>query len=183
MWIFNQNYITTKCFEAQKSKRIEVLYLFDRSHYCLGYQCLSGECILLTYVNDLLPDCSGGQAEDEKLFLCMFYHGEHFGCLDRSQHPFVAGLPVCFPLGKLCVFDLDEEEKILWCRNGAHISDCVYINCTNSYKCPQSYCILLHRVCNGKSDCIHGEDEQMCDHYICKGLLRCKGSRICVHPA
>ena len=23
----------------------------------------------------------------------------------------------------------------------------------------------------------------MCDYYICKGLLRCKGSRICAHPA
>ena len=166
-----------------KHKSQRVLYLFGRRNYCLGHQCLSGECIPLTYVNDLFPDCSGGQAEDEKLFLRMFYHGEHFDCLDRSQHPCVAGLPVCFSLAKLCVFDLDEEENILWCRNGAHVSDCTDINCTNSYKCPDSYCIPFHRVCNGIPDCIHGEDEQMCDDYICKGLLRCKGSRICVHPA
>ena len=149
----------------------EVLFLFDCRYYCLGYQCLSGECIPLTSVNDLFPDCPGGQAEDEQLFLRMVYLGEHFECLDRSHHPCVAGLPVCFPLGKLCVFDLDEEQNILWCRNGAHVSDCTYINCTNSYKCPQSYCIPFHRVCNSKPDCIHGEDEQMCDHYICKGLL------------
>ena len=161
----------------------DVLYWIGRMHYCLGYQCLSGMCIRLKYVNDLIPDCSGGQAEDEQLFLRMFYHEERFDCVDKNQHPCVAGLPVCFPLDKLCVFDSDEEQNILWCRNGAHISDCAYINCTNSYKCPQSYCIPFHRVCNGKPDCIYGEDEQMCDAYICKGLLRCKGSGICVHPA
>ena len=167
----------------QQKIQIDILYLIGRKQYCLGYQCFSGECISLIYVNDLIPDCSGGQAEDEQLFLRMFYHEERFECGDRSQHPCVAGLSVCFPLDKLCVFDSDEEQDILWCRNGAHISDCAYINCTNSYKCSQSYCIPFHRVCNGKPDCIHGEDEQMCDAYICKGLLRCKGSRICVHPA
>ena len=169
--------------KAFKVKRhIEVLYVIGREHYCLGYQCLSGECIPLVYVNDLIPDCPGGQAEDEKIFLRMFYHKERFDCVDRSQHQCVAGLSVCFPLDKLCVFDLDEEQNIIWCRNGAHLSDCGYINCTNSYKCPQSYCLPFHLVCNGRRDCIHGEDEHMCDDYICKGLLRCKGSRICAHP-
>ena len=161
----------------------EVLYFIGRVHYCLGYRCLSGECIPLRYVNDLIPDCTGGQADDEQLFLRMFYNSERFDCEDRTQHPCVEGLPVCFPLDKFCLFDSDEEQNILWCRNGAHVGDCTYINCTNSYKCPQSYCIPFHLVCNGRPDCIHGEDEQMCDDYICRGLLRCKGSRICVHPA
>ena len=178
--------LTRLSFQGKNSEdkiHTEVLFLIGRVHYCLGYRCLSGECIPLRYVNDLIPDCTGGQADDEQLFLRMFYHGEHFGCEDKSQHPCVEGLPVCFPLEKFCLFDSDEDQNILWCRNGAHLGDCTYINCTNSYKCPQSYCIPFHRVCNGRPDCIHGEDEQMCDDYICKGLLRCKGSRICVHPA
>ena len=175
--------ITSQDKDLKHKGHTEVICLMGRAYYCLGYQCLSGECIPLVNVNDLIPDCFGGEAEDERLLLRMFYHEEYFDCVERNHHPCVAGLPVCFTLDKLCVLDSDEEQNILWCRNGAHLSDCTYINCTNSYKCPQSYCIPLHRVCNGNPDCIHGEDEEMCDNYICKGLLRCKGSRICVHPA
>ena len=175
-------YITRLTSQPKGHDQTEILYTIGHGVYCLGYQCSSGECISLRYVNDLIPDCPGGQAEDEHLFLRMFYHEEHFDCADKSYHPCAAGLPVCFPLVKLCLFDSDEEQNILWCRNGAHLGDCTDINCTNSYKCNQSYCIPIHRVCNGKADCIHGEDEHMCDDYICKGLLRCKGHRICVHP-
>ena len=151
-------------------------------HFCLGYQCLSGECIPLHHVNDLLVDCPGGQGEDEQQFVNMLYHDEKYVCEDNNYHPCVTGLPICFPLNKLCLFDSDDRGDLLWCRNGAHLGDCAHINCTNSYKCPESYCIPLHRVCNGKPDCIHGEDEQQCDDHICKGLLRCQSSRICVHP-
>ena len=178
---YSTRFIPDQKDSSHKSKT-EGLYLIGHGFFCLGYHCPSGECIPLRYVNDLIPDCSGGQAEDENLFLHMVYHEEHFDCVGRSYHACVAGLPVCFPLNKLCLFDSDEEHNILLCRNGAHLQDCTYINCTNSYKCPQSYCIPFHRVCNGRPDCIHGEDEQMCDDYICKSLLRCKGSRICVHP-
>ena len=45
-----------------------------------------------------------------------------------------------------------------------------------------TYCIPYHRVCDANMDCIHGEDEEQCDEYICKGLLRCLVTKICVHP-
>ena len=70
----------------------------------------------------------------------------------------------------------------MWCRDGSHFGQCAEINCTNSYKCPNSYCIPFHHVCDGYSNCIHGEDEEMCSDYECKRLLRCTGSKVCVHP-
>ena len=70
----------------------------------------------------------------------------------------------------------------MWCRDGSHLGQCAEINCTNSYKCPDSHCIPYHKVCDGYFHCINGEDEERCDDYICRGLLRCSGSKVCVHP-
>ena len=155
-----------------------------RDHYfCLGFLCMSRQCLHLRYVNDLLPDCLGGQAEDESHFLLLRYGTKRESCNNPTQFPCVAGLSVCFPLNKLCLYDPDEDGYPKWCKDGVHLGDCRALNCTNSYKCPESYCIPVHRVCDGNSDCIHGEDEEHCDIYICKGLLRCLATKICVHPA
>ena len=157
--------------------------LLKRNLFCLGYMCPRGKCIPIRYVNDLLPDCPNRTANDEYLFLQLRFKNERLGCRDPGEIACVVGLPVCFPLAKLCMYDFDEYGITRWCRNGAHLGDCSAINCTNSYKCPGSYCIPLHRVCDGHSDCIHGEDEERCDDYICKGILRCSGSSLCVHPS
>ena len=156
--------------------------LVDERYFCLEYSCSTGECIHNKYVNDLLPDCASGQAEDEYLFLSLRYDGEYFECQDPTHFPCVGGLPVCFPLNKLCLFEPDEDGYLMWCRDGSHLGQCAEINCTNSYKCPDSYCIPYHKVCDGYFHCINGEDEEGCDDYICRGLLRCGGSKVCVHP-
>ena len=155
-----------------------------KDHYfCLGFLCMSKQCLQLRYVNDLLPNCSGGQAEDEPHFLLLRYGTKHKSCNNPTHFPCVAGLSVCFPLNQLCLYDPDEDGYPKWCKDGVHLDDCPAVNSTNSYKCPESYYIPFHRVCDGNSDCIHGEDEEHCDMYICKGLLRCLASKICVHPA
>ena len=156
--------------------------LIDGTKFCLAFRCLSSKCVPLKYVNDLVPDCSGGLAEDESLFIRLRDNGEKLKCIDERHFPCVPGLPVCFPLEKLCYYDIDEKGNTLWCRNGAHLGECADIYCTNGYKCPKSYCIPFHRVCDGHPDCIHHEDEQQCDQHLCKGLLKCFKSRICVHP-
>ena len=156
--------------------------LLKRNFFCLGYLCPHGVCIPIKYVNDLLPDCPNRSANDEYLFLQLRFQNKRLGCRDPHEIPCVVGLPVCFSVTNFCLYDFDEYGMIRWCRNGAHLGDCTAINCTNSYKCPNSYCIPFYRVCDGHFDCIHGEDEGRCDDYICKGLLRCSDSSICVHP-
>ena len=168
--------------EARITINAQMESVVGEQYFCLGYHCSTGECIASKYVNDLLPDCAGGQATDEDLYLRMRYDGEYFECQDPTHFPCVGGLPVCFPLNKLCLFETDEEGYPMWCRDGSHLGQCAEMNCTNSYKCPDSYCIPYHKVCDGYFHCINGEDEERCDDYICRGLMRCSGSKVCVHP-
>ena len=156
--------------------------LIHDKYFCLAFLCFSGECILIQHVNDLLADCSSGQAEDEPLFKQLREGKIYIECHELNAIPCVPGLPNCFPLDNLCHYDYDIYGNTLWCRDGSHLGDCAAINCTNSYKCPESYCIQVHRVCDGHSDCIHGEDEERCDEHVCEGLLRCSGTLICIHP-
>ena len=75
---------------------------------------------------------------------------------------------------------MDENRILKYCRNGAHLENCEKFNCSYTYKCPGSYCIPYHMICNGVADCSNMEDEQSCDTYICPGMLRCKGKTYCV---
>ena len=168
--------------EERTIKNTAIEAMVDGRYFCLGYYCSTGECVHSKYVNDLLPDCSGGLAVDEDLFLRLRYDGELFECKEPTHFPCVGGLPVCFPLHKFCLFEPDEDGYPMWCRDGSHLGQCAEINCTNSYKCPDSYCIPYHNVCDGYFNCAHGEDEERCADYVCKGLLRCSGSKVCVHP-
>ena len=44
--------------------------------------------------------------------------------------------------------------------------------CPDGYfKCPDSYCISLHNICDGKQHCSNGEDEQDC------GMIKCISQR------
>ena len=149
---------------------------------CLGYRCLSGLCIPMEYTNDLIPDCPGRDADDEPQYLQSRIGGVLHHCHISNFLPCVVGLQVCFPLYKLCLFELDRNDNIAACRNGAHLGNCMQIQCTNSFKCTGSYCIPYHYVCDGIMHCINGEDEVHCEANICKGLLRCSGTRFCVHP-
>ena len=167
---------------ATEPEEIEMEILLTETYFCLGFLCLSSQCIYQRKVNDLIPDCPGGGAEDEPQFLQLRYNSSHYDCRDPMEMSCIPGLPVCFTLEQFCLFEIDEDGNPRWCRNGAHLGDCSIMNCTNSYKCPESYCIPFHRVCDGFPDCIHGEEEERCHEYSCKGLLRCTATKVCFHP-
>ncbi len=88
----------------------------------------------------------------------------------------------CFPMYKVCLFERDSIDQALrYCPNGEHLQSCINHQCKSDFKCPQSYCIPTHYVCNGRADCPYGEDEQNCSK-SCPGLLRCRDDNVCVHP-
>ena len=156
------------------------LLVIKYSIWCFGFICSSGLCIDVNFVNDLIPDCN--DARDEYHSLAMKYHGLHFYCNDMQKIPCIPGHSKCFEIYYLCVYDHDTFGHISHCRDGAHLLNCRYIKCTNMFKCPESYCIPLRKVCDGIYDCYGGKDENNCHKNICPGYLKCSEVEFCIHP-
>ena len=95
--------------------------------------------------------------------------------------PCILGHPKVYFHYEVCLLTWQEPGELAVCRNGAHLSDCVYHSCPDHYKCKYSYCIPLHAVCNGIKDCPDGEDEQNCLILSCPNTLKCKQDNICIH--
>ena len=154
------------------------------------FKCSDGTMIPASVVNDLIPDCPGTQPKDEVLLHSYWlntisdtFSSKVQGCSNTSTSC-IDGFPLkCYPRNKICVFEMDRlANKMKYCRNGGHLSNCLSHVCPSMYKCPQSYCIPFHYVCNGRIDCPQGEDEQKCNTSSCPGLLKCRHDDVCVHP-
>ena len=58
---------------------------------------------------------------------------------------------------------------------------CSEFLCPKHFKCPETYCVPWHVVCDGVTDCPDGEDELGCRNPIpCPGMLRCIEENLCV---
>ena len=163
-----------------QSTAVDVRFLTKKpSWWCLGFICSSGLCIDGNFVNDLIPD--GSDAEDEFHSLSIKYHGLQFHCDDTQAIPCVSGHSKCFKINHLCIYDHDNLGHISYCRDGAHLLSCRNIKCVNTFKCPQSYCIPIRKVCDGINDCY--EDESNCHNNVCPGHLKCRDVEYCIHPS
>ena len=149
---------------------------------CLGFSCKSGDCIQVHFVNDLMPDCPGFQSEDEQHSLNIKYNKASYSCRKPASITCFPKHSRCFEIYQLCLYDSDGFGNLAYCRNAAHLRDCSWVGCTNTYKCMQSYCIPYRKLCDGVEDCVEGDDEKNCINYTCPGLLRCSGVSYCVHP-
>ena len=88
---------------------------------------------------------------------------------------------LCIPRHKVCIYETDIQGNMLYCPKGEHLHHCETFQCPHMYKCPESYCIQYHSVCNGVKDCVDGDDEIGCDtQVICPGLFKCHGESVCV---
>ena len=152
--------------------------IIRENSYCLGYKCITGECIDEYFVNDLIADCSRGDDEDHNFNI---KRGKMYYCSTVNEVPCIPNHSKCFSVHHLCVYDYNRFDHIAYCRNGGHLSSCEMIECTNTFKCPRSYCIPLRKVCDGENDCLEGEDEVNCDSYTCPGYLKCSDAAYCVH--
>ncbi len=88
----------------------------------------------------------------------------------------------CFQPKSLCIYEKISFGHTQHCSNGDHLLSCSKFECPSFYKCTSSYCIALHKVCNGEADCPSGEDEGNCGDETCPDLLKCDKEGICVHP-
>ena len=88
----------------------------------------------------------------------------------------------CYPQEHQCIYDTDARGRIGTCRNAAHLVSCENFVCTNMYKCPMSYCISFHRMCDGVIACQDGSDEASCPVISCPRMFRCVQEQVCIAP-
>ena len=142
------------------------------------FTCQSGDIISKNRLNDTIPDCPF-HGDDEA-----WLSKDNIIVIDQAM-PLVLqcipGHPKLYKHHQLCLLTWQEIDELATCRNGGHLSDCVYHSCPQHYKCEYSYCIPLHAVCDGVWDCPRGEDEQNCVALSCPNNLKCKQDNVCVH--
>ncbi len=69
------------------------------------------------------------------------------GCLKPGEIQCTPGCAPCFPVFKLCVFELDFSRKSMHCPSGAHLKHCDEFECSNMLKCHHSYCVPFRYNC------------------------------------
>ena len=142
------------------------------------FTCMSGKLINIHLVNDTVPDCP--------------VHGDDEAWLSDSVPSIVIvgdsvmiacipGHPKMFNIHLLCQLEWNTAGHLATCRNGAHLSDCIYHSCPHQYKCAYSYCITVQALCDGRLECPDGSDETDCQKLLCPHLLKCKSKDMCVH--
>ena len=177
----------TQTINYLNNSKIPVTYPSPATNTSCGdlFHCVDQSvCIPHEWVDDLAPDCPVATSEEEPYLLQdPTVHPTPPVCTNTSHLPCQLGHSRCFPLSSLCLYELDTYGHITHCRNGHHLRRCELFECSTQFKCPGSYCISMTRVCDGKTDCMLGEDESQCppvgELLRCPGMLHCKGG-LCV---
>lgn len=81
-----------------------------------------------------------------------------------------------------CLYEFDRYGYQIGCRDVTHLNDCADFQCKphDYVKCSNSYCIPWRYICDGKWDCIMGEDEIGCARYVCPGQYKCANQSSCI---
>ena len=135
--------------------------------------------------SDLMVDCPLGDDEVE-LFGMAEAQLKPFSenlCSDDNSMSCLVGHSTCYHKSQACIFDLNKYGRISVCFNGAHLVNCDMHKCTDMFKCPQSYCIPWRRICDDSFDCQDRSDEYNCKSFVCKGMLKCHNSSLCIHQS
>ena len=62
-------------------------------------------------------------------------------CSSFNELQCTYGCAKCFPIHKLCVYDLDQNGVLRYCPSGAHLKNCDRIGCNTMFKCKNNYCL------------------------------------------
>lgn len=160
------------------------------------YQCESGGCVPYDKVCDSFVDCPNGDDDEAMCYnkrvfpyydaafiksssvigLCNPPSGESLMCKSKLQ---------CYNTSTMCHYE-HTGGVLMYCPDATHLGTgalCRYIECKrHHYKCHESYCIPIRKVCDGVIDCTVGDDEADCEAYSCPGHMRCSGATYCVSP-
>ena len=95
------------------------------------------------------------------------------------------GQTQCHSIFSICIYELNKFKNLVPCRSGSHLQSCDQFQCNMHFKCPNFYCVPWSYVCDTVWDCLHGSDENEehnCgESRLCKQMLKCRKSQICVH--
>ncbi|XP_022107210.1 uncharacterized protein LOC110988203 [Acanthaster planci] len=140
-----------------------------------GFQCYDGAWLPAHTHCDGTKDCPGNNREDEPNSACVFFQCKENPNLIQCNNG------ACADRRHICLYDFDQYGYQTGCRDVTHLRFCGEFECSNNtFKCPGSYCIPLHRRCDVTKDCPGGEDEIGCANHTCNGHYRCHDSRVCV---
>lgn len=62
-------------------------------------------------------------------------------CKNHTEIQCTSGCSRCFPIHKLCVYELDANHSLMHCPSGAHLKNCQHLECNNKFQCPMFYCV------------------------------------------
>ena len=148
------------------------------------FTCSKSNTVVPSYlVDDFIPDCPDS-IEDESQYFSLITDPFHIqlSCNSSQELPCIHGHSHCFQMDKLCIFEFQYNTTILkHCRNGAHLYNCTYFQCSENFKCQMSYCTPFKLICDGKWDCPEGDDESNCQSFSCPNLFKCKNQTKCLH--
>ncbi len=156
------------------------------------FQCQMGGCVAWWTVCDCVEDCLDG-SDEKQCTSCRTafqqlttYHkvssSKNVSCPSAGYSLCGTEPNECFPQAALCIYEPLSPNGIQHCSNGEHLQNCYYFECPTFYKCFNTYCIPLYRMCNGEADCPDGDDERFCAEQTCPDMLTCSAERYCVHP-
>ena len=149
--------------------------------------CNRTKCVTKEMLNDSVVDCTGPEGPLDETLGAL----EPFTCTPQDSNS--TYLEKWAPK---CVLARDLFGQIIGCRDFQHLSNCESFTCPTGYvKCPNSFCIPLVNVKDGKEECEKGEDEEtnplpdlenyfQCNPWIPQAVplsAVCDGKRDCPH--
>ena len=86
---------------------------------------------------NLYTDCT--EIELELMYQNKLYFSR--SCQNPDEIQCTYGCDKCFPVHKMCVYELDKTGNLMHCPSGAHLKNCTHMECNNMFKCYKHYCI------------------------------------------